>query len=146
MLLFTTATTSGQVLLKFRLSEQAAGDLLKALNKKLADTTRIDILLKLADYHLQKENLQSSVPDLNSAATVISNAKEINARQRQPGKRGALILLREASLSRRSDNASAAIPMLKKVIAQLQTTNDGTVGFFLYRNERRQLRNKTGLP
>ena len=118
MLLLIAAVSNGQQIVKESLSEQEVEGLLKSLNKKTEDTTRIDILLQLAEHYLQKEK-----PGMDSAAAFIRNSKEVNAKQISR-KRDGLILLLESSLARKSGNTNEGRQLLVRAIGQLQTTKD----------------------
>jgi len=121
MFLLTTSITRGQAVYQERLNEGMAIDLLKLLNKTIDDTTRIDILLKLAEYKLQKAGDEKS--DLDSAAELIRNAKEINAKKISR-KRDGTILLHESTLTRKRGNTDAARQLVSRAIGQLQLSND----------------------
>jgi two-component sensor histidine kinase len=119
--LLTAAITSGQTVVKSNLSKQEASHLLNSLSKKIADTNRIDILLRLAEYNLEKESYEQV--DLDSAASFIRHAKEINARQIS-GKRDDVILLYESTLIRKGGNREAARQLVNRAIRQLKISND----------------------
>ncbi|MES1223380.1 MAG: sensor histidine kinase, partial [Bacteroidota bacterium] len=111
----------GQTEGKGGISDQESKNLVTFLNKKLEDTNRIDIYLKLADYHLRKD--AGEKPDLDSAATFIRNAKEINARQ-ESRKRDGIITYYEGYQLRKAGNLSGAIQLLNVAAEQLKTAND----------------------
>src|ERR1044071_9868324 len=115
MLLHIAATVSGQAEIKNFLSNQQLANLHNTLTKNIEDSTRINILLRLAKYHFEKGNEKS---DLDSAATFISNAKAINVRQTS-GKRDGLILLYEAYLARKSGNTDAGRQLVNQAIRQI---------------------------
>src|SRR5438045_1156741 len=119
--LFMTTITNGQSIKKALLSRQEVTDFKKSLNDKLEDTTRIEVLLKLADYHLQKTGDEKS--DLDSAGLYIKDAKAINARQTSRKKDG-YILLNEASLARKSGNPDTGKQLIDKAISLLLTAKD----------------------
>ena len=99
MFLFTAAIGNGQREQKNYLSPQQLAELHNELHINIENTTRIRLLLRMAKYHF--ENGQNDKHFLDSAAQYIRNVKEINAKH-PPGKAGPLVLLNEASLTRRS--------------------------------------------
>lgn len=119
-LLHIAAIVSGQAEIKYFLNNQQVAGLHNTLNKNIEDSTRVNILLRLAKYHFDKGNEKS---DLDSAATFISNAKTINARQTSR-KRDGPILLYEAYLARRSGNTDAGRQLVNQAIRQIQTSSN----------------------
>ncbi|HEU5168251.1 MAG TPA: hypothetical protein VFU29_22050, partial [Chitinophagaceae bacterium] len=121
--LLMTCITSGQLELVFRprLSTQQASDLLKTLDKKMDDSTRLNILLKLSLYNLEK--LNGEKPDLDSAAVFIKDAKDINSKLLYK-KEAIVIAIYESTLTRKSDDTVTARQMISNVINLLQSTND----------------------
>ena len=120
VLLHIAAIVNGQAEVKNLVSKQQVTDLHNTLGKTIADSTRINILLKLAKYHFEKGNEKSN---LDSAASLIMNAKAINALQTS-GKREGLISLYEASLARRRGNTNAGKQLVNQAISQIQAVND----------------------
>ena len=120
MLLHTASIVSGQAEIKNPLNNQQVASLFNSLNKNIEDSTRVNILLRLAKYHFEKGNEKS---DLDSAATFIINAKAINTRQTS-GKRDGLILLYEAYLARKKGNTDAGRRLVSQAIRQIQTLDD----------------------
>jgi two-component sensor histidine kinase len=121
MFLLLAPAINGQVVIEQTMSVQEAGNLLKSLNGKMADTTRIDILLKLAEHNLHKTSYKRL--DLDSATTFIRNATDLNAKQ-SSRKRDGRILLDESSLTRKKGDANTGLQLIKGAIGQLQATND----------------------
>lgn len=119
-LLHIAAVVSGQAEIKNLLSDQQAAHLHNALYKNIDDSVRVNILLRLAKYHLERSKERS---DLDRSATFISTAKAINARQAS-GKRDGLILLYEAYLERRRGNTDAGKKLVNLAITQIQALND----------------------
>jgi two-component sensor histidine kinase len=121
ILLLRAVNTHGQEEQKVSLSLQEVNNLLRSLNKKTADTSRIDSYLKLGDYYLEKEGDEKS--DLDSAASFIRQAKEINVRQLSRQRDG-LILLYGSSLALKSGNTDAGKQLANQAITSLRTSND----------------------
>src|SRR5688572_12324805 len=104
MFLLSITIASGQQILKPKLSQKERKDLQRSLLKTTDYTTQIDILLRLAEYHLQKAGTEKV--DLDSAATFMFSAKTINAKQLSREKSGH-ILLSESSLVRQGGDTTA---------------------------------------
>jgi two-component system, sensor histidine kinase PdtaS len=121
MFLFSTAIMKGQTEIKNFLSQQQVADLRTSLSKNITDSSRINILLRLAKYHFEKGGNEKS--DLDSAALFISRAKEINTRQTKV-KRDGLLLFYEASLARRGGSADMGRQLINQAITQLKLSND----------------------
>jgi two-component sensor histidine kinase len=113
-------TVSGQAEIKNILSSQQVNYLHKTLLENIEDSSRINILLRLARYHFEKGNENSN---LDSAAIFINKAKTINARQPSVEHDG-FILLYEACLARRSGNSDTGKQLLNKAIRQMQMLKD----------------------
>ena len=121
ILLFTTTFANAQGFVVPALTPKEASTLEKTLNKKIEDTTRIDILLQLAHYYLRKEGNERS--DLDSATLLVRNAKDINAKQLL-GRRDGLVSLHECYLEIRAGNSVAGRELANKAIRQFQSPND----------------------
>jgi two-component sensor histidine kinase len=115
------AAASGQAFAKSGLSEEDATTLKRSLVIKKEDTAQVDMLLRLAEYHLFKNS--EAQADLDSAATFISQATTINGRLLS-GKRDGLLAYYQGWLARRNGQAAAAKQWIDKAIAQLKAAGD----------------------
>lgn len=91
--------------IKVQISRQESRDLYRTLNRQISDSTRLEALLKLADYHLLKNGNLGS--DLDSARDCIHKANELDAHAR-PGHFDGYVTLLEARLARKSGNLEQA--------------------------------------
>ena len=91
----------------------------QSLHKSIDDTTRIDVLLRLASYHLQKEGNEKI--SIDSAVSFIKLATAVNQRSR---KRDGPILLAESSVARERGDITSGKQLLEKAIPLLQGPTD----------------------
>jgi two-component sensor histidine kinase len=121
MFLLNATIVIGQTIIKDRIDDQQVSQLLKSLDKKIEDSIRIGMLLKIAEHNLEKEGYEKA--DLDSAAIFIKNAREINAKQNNLHFNG-LILIYESDLTRKLGDTILARQLINQAIKLLQTTND----------------------
>lgn len=112
---------NGQIDRQNTLSNQQVTSLVNFLHKKLDDTTHFKIQIRLAKYLFEKGIGDKA--DRDSVASLIRQAKEINARKLS-GSQNGLILLYEATLARRNANIDSARQLLIQVINQLKSSNN----------------------
>jgi two-component sensor histidine kinase len=110
-----------QSLYRTNISVNDANDLLHSLNKKLNDTVRIDILLKLVQYNLEKESDEKL--DLDSASMFLNKAKEINSKQITNNRKG-LIFLYESYIEAKNGKIEIARPLINLAIQEFQISKD----------------------
>ena len=80
MFLLTTTITSGQQVESPGLTRDKAKSFLQSIHIPMADTTRIDMLIQLADYYLWEERLYQA--GLDSATTFLQQAISLNDKLR----------------------------------------------------------------
>jgi two-component system, sensor histidine kinase PdtaS len=113
LLLLNVATACGQ-----SVNRHEADSLLILLNKSKPDTSRINLLLKLAEFQIFKPG--ENKPDLDSAASFISQAKVLNKSMRSKEADGYTTLV-EAYLTKERGQREVAKKMVNKAIEILKT-------------------------
>jgi two-component sensor histidine kinase len=120
MFLFTVTITSGQHIAAPSLTHAEARNFLQLLNTRTADTTRIDILLQLATYHILKDGKNKA--NLDSAAAFIQQANDLNTKIRSPRLEGYITLV-ESSLAKKSGDTITGKKLVNKSIRLLESAN-----------------------
>jgi len=103
------------------LSRHQADSLLKSLKTKIPENTRIDILLKLAQFNILKPG--SFKPDLDSATRYVDQAEHLNTLIKPLDYSGYLWLVK-AYLAREKGNQHSGLTAVKKAIEILKSSTD----------------------
>jgi len=121
MFLLTTAITTGQQVETPGLTRDQAKSFLQSLHTPMADTTRIDMLLQLADYYIREERLYKA--GLDSAIAFMQHATILNDKIRSRKFEGYIGLIQAKMAHDRNDTATAN-EFLNESIRLLESTND----------------------
>jgi len=121
MFLLTTAITTGQLVETPGLTRDQAKSFLQSLHTPMADTTRIDMLLQLADYYIREERLYKA--GLDSAIAFMQHATILNDKIRSRKFEGYIGLIQAKMAHDRNDTATAN-EFLNESIRLLESTND----------------------
>jgi two-component system, sensor histidine kinase PdtaS len=114
----------GQLLVKYRTSNEEAADLEKLLAQKIEDTRRLEILTLLAAHNLYKmDHGAAESSDLEKAGTYIQDLKELNTKL--SGQKDALILMFESTLLRKKADTTNAIKLATKAVGQVGNSDNG---------------------
>ncbi|MCQ6957013.1 histidine kinase dimerization/phosphoacceptor domain -containing protein [Mucilaginibacter aquariorum] len=103
------------------ISAREAVEISRLLPKSVADSIRIELFLKLAEYHILKAGEYK--PDLDSAGKFISAAERQNLRLASPKYEGYIFLVK-AIFFRESGKLSEGKSTVKKAIILLRSTGD----------------------
>jgi two-component sensor histidine kinase len=119
LILFMINSVRGQSII-LNISQHEATDLRNLLNKKVIDTERMDILLKLAEYNILKDGNDKA--NLDSADEFIKQASVLNSKIRSI-KYAGYITLEESCLARKTGDLRKAEEGVNKAIQLLQVVN-----------------------
>ena len=109
-----------------RLNPREAADITKALSKNNDPVFKLNQFLKLAEFNILKAG--ENKKDLDSAATFIGNAKQLNARLRSVDMDGYIALL-ESTLARECGQISKGRNFAKEAVFSLkQSDSSGHLG------------------
>jgi len=117
MLLFASGTVHGQALFRYK-----TDSLLKMLNKKPVDSTRIDVLLKLAQYYILREG-ENKPYLMDSAAIFINAANKLSAGIKPMKYDGYVTLIASYLTIERRDTTNGKI-LVNKAIQRLKADHD----------------------
>jgi len=124
-----TAITSSQQVESPGLTRDKATSILQSIHIPMADTTRIDMLIQLADYYLWEERLYQA--GLDSATSFLQLAISLNDKLRSIKFDGYIALMRAKIAHDRNDTATAN-EFLNKSIRLLESANDAFTVILAY--------------
>jgi two-component sensor histidine kinase len=125
MLVFVAICVHGQDITS-NLTRKAADLLLKSLEHKTGDTSRINCLLKLARFNILKPGENKA--DLDSAASFTAKAKELNAKIKNKESDGYITLVESSYYKEKGDRKKGKDMVEKAILILKQIRNNSHLG------------------